>query len=73
VLTEDTVLPQTGRGHRKKQPSSKLKDFITNTICVTKPVTSLASSKYSGTPFPIAYCANCDNFFCETHPFFGNN
>lgn len=63
-MNETNVLQEVGRGHRIKKPSSRLKDFITNTVRVINPVTSpkIAPSKSSGTPFPIANYVNCDKF-----------
>ncbi|GJW18350.1 retrovirus-related pol polyprotein from transposon RE2 [Tanacetum coccineum] len=53
-----------GRGHRKKETSVHLRDYVTNTVkkkslsCSTPP----AQSRSSGTPYPIAHYVNCDKF-----------
>lgn len=54
---------QMGRGYRTKLPSSRLKDFVTNTIRTMSPSNrSLSSLPSSGSPYPIAHYVNCNNF-----------
>lgn len=61
---EDTT-ENMGRCCRLRKPSSRLKDYITNTVRRLDPVTPTAypaSIKSSGTPFHIACFVNCDKF-----------
>lgn len=53
-----------GRGCRTKKPSSRLRDFVTNTIQVLSPSDSSPSPPSSslGSPYPIAHYVNCDKF-----------
>ncbi|KAH7659716.1 hypothetical protein IHE45_16G048700 [Dioscorea alata] len=52
-----------GRGQCIKIPSTRLKGFVTHTICKLSPSkSSSCSSQSSGTPYPIANYVNCDNF-----------
>lgn len=53
-----------GRGCRTKKPSSRLRDFVTNTIQVLSTSDSSPSppSSSSGSPYPIAHYVNCDKF-----------
>jgi len=52
-----------GRGYRTKLPSSRLKDFVTNTIRTMSPSDCSPSSlPSSGSPYPIAHYVNCNNF-----------
>ena len=58
----DTI-EDLGRGHRIKLPSTKLQDFVTNTITKICPSNcSTASSRPSGTPYPLAKYVNYANF-----------
>ncbi|GJS02148.1 retrovirus-related pol polyprotein from transposon TNT 1-94 [Tanacetum coccineum] len=53
-----------GRGHRKKETSVRLRDYVTNTVKKKSPSRSTppAQSRSSGTPYPIAHYVNCDRF-----------
>ncbi|KAJ8639809.1 hypothetical protein MRB53_016503 [Persea americana] len=63
VVDSETPEEQLGRGHRTKLPSSKLRDYVTNTIkSVKPPACSSQQSSSSGTPYPIAHYVNCDKF-----------
>ncbi|KAI5410989.1 hypothetical protein KIW84_056228 [Lathyrus oleraceus] len=58
----DTI-KNLGRGHRIKLPSTKLQDFVTNTITKICPSNCFtASSRPSGTPYPLAKYVNYANF-----------
>lgn len=60
--TTNTV-ENLGRGHRVKIPSTKLQDFVTNTISKICPSNcSIASSRPSGTPYPLSEYVNYANF-----------
>ncbi|KAI5417592.1 hypothetical protein KIW84_042265 [Lathyrus oleraceus] len=60
--TTDTV-KNLGRGHRVKIPSTKLQDFVTNTISKMCPLNcSIAPSRPSGTPYPLSEYVNYANF-----------
>nr|GEV37516.1 hypothetical protein [Tanacetum cinerariifolium] len=53
-----------GRGHRKKETSVHLRDYVTNTVkkkCPSR-TTPPAQSRSSCTPYPIAHYVNCDKF-----------
>nr|GEU66637.1 hypothetical protein [Tanacetum cinerariifolium] len=52
------------RGHRKKETSIRLRDYVTNTVKKKSPSRSTppAQSRSSGTPYPIAHYVNCDKF-----------
>ena len=60
---------QFGKGKRVKQPSVRLKDYVTHTIRVSPSASSSFQSKSSGTPYPLAHYVNCDKFFAQ-HRFF---
>ncbi|CAH9143337.1 unnamed protein product [Cuscuta epithymum] len=52
-----------GRGLRTKQPSVRLKDYVTHTVIRKNPIPPSSSpSASSGTPFPISHYVSCDNF-----------
>ena len=55
-----------GRGHRPKLPSTRLRDYVTNSVRVSgmDPPSSVPdpSSSSSGTPYPLAHYVNCDKF-----------
>lgn len=56
--------PLLGRGHRSKQSSSRLCDFMTNTIKRLSPSSCSSSPKAnSGELYPITNYVNCDNFY----------
>ncbi|KAI5445094.1 hypothetical protein KIW84_013375 [Lathyrus oleraceus] len=60
--TTDTV-KYLGRGHRVKIPSTKLQDFVTNTISKICPSNcSIAPSRPSNTPYPLSEYVNYTNF-----------
>ena len=69
--TEDIVLlsispsePLLGRGHRTKQPSTRLQDYVTNTTKRLSPSNCSPSPKAdSGAPYPITDYVNYDNFY----------
>nr|GEW44915.1 hypothetical protein [Tanacetum cinerariifolium] len=52
------------RGHRKKETSVHLRDYVTNIVKKKSPSRSTppAQSRSSGTPYPIAHYVNCDKF-----------
>nr|GEY04027.1 retrovirus-related Pol polyprotein from transposon TNT 1-94 [Tanacetum cinerariifolium] len=57
-----------GRGHRKKETSVRLRDYVTNTVKKNSPSRSTppAQSRSSDTPYPIAHYVNCDKFaYCH--------
>ena len=64
--TQDIMLPSIspteplfGRGHRTKQPSTRLQDYVTNTIKRLSPSNCSPSPKAdSGTPYPITDYVN---------------
>lgn len=60
-----------GRGHRNKMPSTRLQDFVTNTICKLSPSTSSSppSTPSSGTPYPISHYVDCHNFSVQYRHF----
>ncbi|GJW47591.1 retrovirus-related pol polyprotein from transposon TNT 1-94 [Tanacetum coccineum] len=53
-----------GRGHRKKETSVRLRDYVTNTVKKKSPSGSTPPAQYRslGTPYPIAHYVNCDKF-----------
>lgn len=52
-----------GHGQRRKEVSIRLRDYVTNTIRKLSPSPLKPSPRHSsGTPYPIAYFVNCDNF-----------
>ena len=54
-----------GRGHRAKLPSTRLRDYVTNTIVAPSSESSpsvFGSATSSGTPYPLAHYINCNNF-----------
>ncbi|GER50180.1 glutamyl-tRNA(Gln) amidotransferase subunit A [Striga asiatica] len=53
-----------GRGHRTKIPSTRLKDFVVDTVCssTAPPTASPEPSPSSGTPYPIAHYLSCESF-----------
>jgi hypothetical protein len=54
---------ELGRGHRIKIPSTRLQDYITDTISKIGPSqSSNAQSRSSGTPYPLAHYVNYANF-----------
>ena len=69
--TQDTMLPSIspiepllGKGHRTKQPSTSLQDYVTNTTKRLSPSNYLPSPKAdSGAPYPITDYVNYDHFF----------
>ena len=69
--TQDTMLPSIspiepllGKGHRTKQPSTSLQDYVTNTTKRLSPSNYLPSPKAdSGAPYPITDYVNYDNFY----------
>ena len=61
ILVEE----QRGKGKRIRYPSTKLRDFFTNTIQKVSPSSSpppCTSSQTSGIFYPIAHFVNCDRF-----------
>ncbi|WVZ24907.1 hypothetical protein V8G54_003451 [Vigna mungo] len=59
--TNTDSIETLGRGHHVKFPSTKLRDFVTNTIFQISPSTcSTTPSCSSGTPYPLA---NYEKFF----------
>ncbi|KAA8532541.1 hypothetical protein F0562_032643 [Nyssa sinensis] len=58
VIQEESL----GRGQRVKQPSVRLREYVTNSIQVYPPACSLLQSNSSGTPYPIANYVNYDKF-----------
>ena len=60
---------QFGKGKRVKQPSIRLKDYVTHTIQVSPSASSSFQSKSSGIPYPLAHYVNCDKFSTQ-HRFF---
>ena len=75
--TQDTVLPSIssaepllGRGHRTKQPSTQLQDYVTNTTKRLSPSNFSPSPKAdSGVPYPITDYVNYENFYLPHHAF----
>ncbi|KAI5421707.1 hypothetical protein KIW84_045219 [Lathyrus oleraceus] len=60
--TTDTV-ENLGRGHHVKIPSTKLQDFVTNTISKICPSNySIALSRPSGAPYPLSEYVNYAKF-----------
>lgn len=59
------------RGKTVKRPSTRLRDFVTTTVCnspspsSSSPVPSLSS----GTPYLLAHYVNCDNFLSRHETF----
>lgn len=51
--TAPTTTTELGRGLRTKKPSTRLADFVINTVSLT-PLTAFASSESSGTVYPIS-------------------
>ena len=52
-----------GRGHRIKQPSTRLRDYVTNTIQKLSPFCSSSSLTHSsGAPYSLAHYVNCEKF-----------
>ena len=60
---------QFGKRKRVKQPSVRLKDYVTHTIQVSPSSSSSFQPKSSSTPYPLAHYVNCDKF-SEQHRFF---
>ena len=60
---------QFGKRKRVKQPSVRLKDYVTHTIRVSPSTSSSFQSKSSGTPYPLVHYVNCDKFLAQ-HRFF---
>ena len=68
--TQDTMFPSIsptepllGRGHRTKQPSTRLQDYVTNTTKRLSPSNCSPSLKVdSGAPYPITDYVNYDHF-----------
>lgn len=59
-----------GRGHRVKFSSTKLRDFVTNTIFQISPSTcSTTPSCSSGTPYPLANYVSCTKFSLQHRHF----
>ena len=58
-----------GRGHRIKNPSTRLKDHVTHTATVSLSTSSPLHSKSSGTRYPIAHFINCDKFSVQHRAF----
>ena len=59
--------PQLGRGHRQRQLSTRLKDYVIHTTqvshpSVSPPARSLGHMQSSGSLYPIARYVNCDKF-----------
>ena len=55
----------TGKGKRKKFPSTKLHDYVTNTVRLVSPSPPASSStpiKSSGMSYPITHFVNCERF-----------
>lgn len=60
-----TATPALGRGLRTKQPSTRLADFVVNTVTLT-PLAALSTSQSSGTVYPLsAYYTTAR--FSESH------
>ncbi|GJV24487.1 retrovirus-related pol polyprotein from transposon TNT 1-94 [Tanacetum coccineum] len=57
-----TSKEQPGRGKRQRQPSTRLKDFVTHTARLSPSAAPPLQSTSSGTPYPIAHYVNCDKF-----------
>ncbi|GAA0186956.1 transmembrane signal receptor [Lithospermum erythrorhizon] len=60
-----TVTENLGKGHRVRQPSSRLKDYVTHAVCKIDPNTSSALSAQSfssGKQFNIASYVDYNNF-----------
>ncbi|GAA0166411.1 hypothetical protein LIER_40187 [Lithospermum erythrorhizon] len=52
-----------GRGKRVKTSLVRLRDFVTNTVLQVSPSSvSLAPPRKSGTPYPMSYSVNCNQF-----------
>ncbi|GAA0153319.1 transmembrane signal receptor [Lithospermum erythrorhizon] len=66
-ITPTENIELLGKGHRIRQPSTRLQGYVTNTV-ITSTIDPKAStacppqSRPSGTPIPIAYYVNCDKF-----------
>ncbi|GAA0163351.1 transmembrane signal receptor [Lithospermum erythrorhizon] len=63
-----------GRGKRRKMPSSKLRDYVTNTVKVMSPSPPSClppSVKTSGTSFLITRFVNCNRFSLRHRMFLG--
>ena len=59
-----------GRGQRLKRPSSRLKDYVTYTTqCISPSARLPKPNPSSGTPYPIAHYATCDNFYVHHQSF----
>ena len=58
---QDEIL---GRGHRQRQASVRLRDYVTHTIHKLSPSMSISPAPWqsSGTPYPITHYVNCDKF-----------
>lgn len=59
--------PQLGRGHRQRQLSTRLKDYVIHTTqvlhpSIRPPACSLGHMQSSGSLYPIARYVNCDKF-----------
>ena len=75
--TQDTMLPSIsptksllGRGHRIKQPSTRLQDYVTNTTRRLSSSNCLPFPKAdSGAPYPITDYVNYDHFSLSHHVF----
>ena len=75
--TRDTVLPYIsptepllGRGHKIKQPSSRLQDYVTNTTKRLSPSNCSPSPKEDlSAPYPINDYINYDYFSLSHHAF----
>ena len=62
--------PLLGKGHRVKQTSIRLHDFVTNTTRRISPSScSSPSTTSSGVAYPISYYVNCNNFSLAHHVF----
>ena len=65
---EEQIPADLGRGHRSKVPSTRLRDYVVNTVTIECPLSLSSSSPSpqlsSGSVYPLSEFLSCEKFLC---------